>query len=100
LGPHGGFGEVPLGQGDLDPFSGGGGGGMIFDPLRVGRQSGNRYGGIGDPRVPPGARYDPLGPFPAGPHPGGGGIGGRRPPRQYPDPDHLPPPGPGGDFFM
>jgi hypothetical protein len=81
LGPH-----DPLG-GSLGPgvFPRGGGGGMhptLDDPLFGGGQ-----GEFYDPRAPPGARYDPVGPgdgppnltggprFPGGP---GGGFGGSR----------------------
>jgi len=77
LGPH-----DPL---RINPGGGGirGGGGMhptFDDPLFGGREGGQGY----DPRAPPGARYDPIGPgdgppnlrggrFPGG---GGGGFGG------------------------
>lgn len=78
LGPH-----DPL-RGHFGP-SGGGGGGMhpTFDDPMFG---GGRHGGDFDPQVPPGARYDPVGPgdgppmgrggrpgFPGG---GGGAFGG------------------------
>ena len=60
-----------VGGGDLDPF-GNRGGGMIMDPMRGrGPMMGRGWGG-----VPPGARYDPIGP---------GGRG--------PDHDELLPPG-------
>jgi hypothetical protein len=76
LGPH-----DPIGGG-LGPFPRGGGGGMhpTFDDPLFGGGQGEFY----DPRAPPGARYDPVGPgdgppnlrgprFPGGP---GGGFGG------------------------
>jgi len=82
-----------IGQGDLDPF--GRGGGMLFDPFRPAGGPPFRVP-RGDPTypdlppgaVPPGARYDPIGP-PKGPK------GGTWPP----NPDHLPPPG-GPDPFL
>uniref|UniRef100_A0A182NHY6 Proteasome inhibitor PI31 subunit n=1 Tax=Anopheles dirus TaxID=7168 RepID=A0A182NHY6_9DIPT len=64
-----------VGQADLNPF-GGLGGGMLMDPLR----------GIGPGVRIPGARIDPIGPF-------------HRNNRPMPDPDHLPPPG-YDDMFM
>ncbi|EEB20451.1 proteasome inhibitor, putative [Pediculus humanus corporis] len=81
-----------VGRNDLDPFSPGIGGGMIFDPLnpRNDRSLDPIIPGPSVPRglprgaVPPGARFDPLGP------PNFGRNGGRR---IDPDPDHLPPPG-------
>lgn len=78
------------GGADLDPF-GSGVGGMIVDPLRSGypRSGFDPSSGIPDilppGAVPPGARFDPIGP-----------IGRRRP---GPDPDHMPPPG-FDDMFM
>ena len=78
-----------IGDGDLDPF-GGGGNGMFAGPGHpVFGPGGGRVGGLpAVPRgmVPPGARYDPVGP---------GGMGGRNPnlfPGE-PDPDELKPPG-------
>jgi len=52
-----------VGGADLDPFGNRGGGGMIMDPMR-GRlpMMGRGWGG-----VPPGARYDPIGPGGRGP---------------------------------
>ncbi|OTF82520.1 proteasome inhibitor PI31 subunit-like protein [Euroglyphus maynei] len=80
----------PIGRGDLDPL-GRTSGGMIFDPF-----SGNRFRPeLGPPSnmprgaLPPGARYDPMGPTAETRFSG-------------PDPDHLPPPrGPrfGGNFM-
>lgn len=78
------------GRADLDPF-GGGGGGMIVDPLRAGfprsgfDPSGGLPGVLPPGAVPPGARFDPFGP-----------VGRTRP---GPDPDHMPPPG-YDDMFM
>lgn len=90
-----------LGRSDLDPFSGGVGGGMLFDPLRVGRGGGPAapFGPDGRPlprgAVPPGARFDPFTPFGQGGAPPGRGRG-----RGFgPDPDHDPPPG-WDDMFM
>jgi len=53
-----------IGRRDLDPFANvlPGTGGMIIDPLRV-------PPGLHDPRVPPGARYDPVGPGGIDPEP-------------------------------
>lgn len=92
-----------LGRADLDPFSGGIGGGMIFDPLRAERRGrgGTPFGPDGRPlphgSVPPGARFDPFAP------PGAGGIPGRgrggRGRGFGPDPDHHAPPG-WDDMFM
>lgn len=84
-----------VGRGDLNPFAGGIGGGMLADPSSLRfppRPGGPGYGGFdphGIPRgsVPPGARFDPIGPS-------GLGRGFARP-----DPDHLPPPG-YDDMFM
>jgi len=90
-----------LGRSDLDPFSGGMGGGMVFDPLRAGRGGGNTpFGPDGRPlppgAVPPGARFDPYTPFGQGGVPGRGRGRGRG---FGPDPDHDPPPG-WDDMFM
>lgn len=80
LGPH-----DPLRVGGVGPgIRGGGGGGMhpTFDDPIFGGQGGNEFGEGGyDPRAPPGARYDPIGPgdpFNRGPGQGrfGGGRGG------------------------
>ena len=70
MGPHGGI---------------GGGGGMhptFDDPMFGGARGESSY----DPRAPPGARYDPVGPGDGPPQsrggpqfPGGGGMGGRPP---------------------
>ncbi|KAK0537875.1 hypothetical protein OC842_001475 [Tilletia horrida] len=113
-----------IGDRDLDPlgippgrfgggppplFGGGGrdqGGGMIVGPDHPlfrdrfgpgdGRGGNGGTGGLPAGAVPPGARFDPIGPF--GPGPGvGPGSGPRRPPRGGPlggDPDwdDLPPP--------
>ncbi|KAI9836417.1 MAG: hypothetical protein M1819_001448 [Sarea resinae] len=96
LGPHdplrGSFGPGGIGGGGI------GGGGMhptFDDPLFGGRMGGGDGGRGPDPRAPPGARYDPVGPgdgepfgslgggFPGGPRPGGGprygGAGGAPP---------------------
>ncbi|CAN0181909.1 proteasome inhibitor PI31 subunit [Lampetra fluviatilis] len=71
-----------VGGADLDPF-GRGQGGMLMDPRHRGPRP--RFPGqlpLGS--VPPGARFDPIGPY--------GTHGG-------PDPDHLPPPN-YDDMFM
>jgi hypothetical protein len=78
----------PQGLGPNDPFRGGvgpgfggmGGGGMhptFDDPMFAGQGQRGGY----DPQVPPGARYDPMGPGPGGRggHPRGAGMGGRPP---------------------
>jgi len=90
-----------IGRSDLDPFSGGVGGGMVFDPFRAGRGGGNTpFGPDGRPlphgAVPPGARFDPFTPFGQGGAPGRGRGRGRG---FGPDPDHDPPPG-WDDMFM
>ncbi|KAJ3373130.1 hypothetical protein GGF31_001118 [Allomyces arbusculus] len=112
MGPFGGPGPMPFGPG-------GDGGGSIMGPghpLFAG-PSGSGGGPWGGDRflppgaVPPGARFDPIGPQ----VPPGGGPGGFRPPFQgagrgrgrgsagpfsgEPDPDELPPPG-YSDMFM
>ncbi|XP_028169829.1 proteasome inhibitor PI31 subunit [Ostrinia nubilalis] len=83
-----------VGRSDLDPFSPGGGG-MLFNPFNPRGELENPGLGIpgGLPRggIPPGARFDPVGP-PGGPMPGR-----RQPP---PDADHLPPPGSNDFMFM
>lgn len=74
----------PQGLGPNDPFRGGvrpgfggmGGGGMhptFDDPMFAGQGQRGGY----DPQVPPGARYDPMGPGPGsgGGHPRGAGMG-------------------------
>ncbi|EAA04611.3 AGAP007418-PA [Anopheles gambiae str. PEST] len=77
------FGGGGVGRGDLNPLGGvvggGGGGGMLMDPMNMGP-------GRVDPFLP-GARIDPMGPFPP------------RVQRPNPNPDHLPPPG-YDDMFM
>ncbi|KAK6619643.1 hypothetical protein RUM43_012400 [Polyplax serrata] len=91
---------MSVGVSDLDPFSTGVGGGMLYDPLnpRPERNIDPFVPGPSNPRglprgaVPPGARFDPFGP----PGHGGGRSGNRR---IDPDPDHLPPPG-YDDMFM
>ncbi|KAG9288725.1 hypothetical protein G9A89_004344 [Geosiphon pyriformis] len=122
-----------IGREDLDPlgsnpimgpprFGGGGiqplrgpsrGGGMYVGPdhpIFGPRGSGGIYGGPQPlPRgaVPPGARFDPIGPFdpfgnPLGPIPGQpqrGGFGPRQFSSGEPDNDELPPPG-YNDMFM
>lgn len=90
---------LAVGRGDLDPLSGGRGGGMVMDPLRAGRAGGRPTwgpdpgaglpGGLPRGAVPPGARFDPFGPPDLD---RGGGRSG-------PGPDHLPPPG-YDDMFM
>ncbi|XP_053309341.1 proteasome inhibitor PI31 subunit [Spea bombifrons] len=79
-------GDLPYGAADLDPL-GGRSGGMIMDPFHAGRSRPRIDPTMGFPpgSVPPGARFDPLGP-----------LGARQP---GPDPDHLPPPG-YDDMFM
>jgi len=80
-----------VGRADLDPLGGPGGGGMFMDPRsfpRPGMPGGpGGPGGPGFPpgAVPPGARFDPVGPF---------GM------RQGPDPDHERPPDSYDDMFM
>ncbi|XP_063217511.1 proteasome inhibitor PI31 subunit-like, partial [Bacillus rossius redtenbacheri] len=86
-----------IGHSDLYPFGIGGGigGGMLFDPFGS-RDRSLPDPGIGIPgglprgSVPPGARFDPVGPSGGLPNPR------RQPP---PDSDHLPPPG-YDDMFM
>jgi hypothetical protein len=92
--PGGGFPRIgdrdlyPQGLGPNDPFRGGvgpgfggmSGGGMhptFDDPMFAGQGQRGGY----DPQVPPGARYDPMGPGPGGRggHPRGAGMGGRPP---------------------
>ncbi|KAL9075729.1 MAG: hypothetical protein Q9161_001481 [Pseudevernia consocians] len=86
----------PPGMGPHDPLRGGGfgpgGGGMhpTFDDPMFGGRGGGGGGGY-DAQVPPGARYDPIGPgggppqgrggprFPGG----GGGFGGGAPPNPF-----------------
>eukprot|EP00057_Strongylocentrotus_purpuratus_P030843 XP_782862.1 PREDICTED: proteasome inhibitor PI31 subunit [Strongylocentrotus purpuratus] len=90
-----------VGRDDLDPF-GPGGAGMLMDPFRGGMPHRGIDPGIGMPggrlprgAVPPGARFDPIGP----PRPGGPGGGPQGGFDGGPDPDHLPPPG-YDDMFM
>lgn len=76
----------PPGLGHPFPGAGGlmrpapGGGGMhptFDDPLFGGHRGGGGGDGMYDPQVPPGARYDPIGPGGGiGPFGGGGGGGG------------------------
>ena len=102
----------PLAFGHEDLMPGGlggvGGGGMLLgpnNPMFSARYHEERAGRIPHPMpsnpitdVPPGARFDPIGPI--GARPGGrgrerfGAFG-----TGDPDPDHLPPPG-YGDMFM
>ncbi|KAH9495477.1 Proteasome inhibitor PI31 subunit [Bulinus truncatus] len=82
-----------VGRADLDPLSGGRGGGMFMDPRNFPGPAGFRPGGSmgsfppGFPpgSVPPGARFDPVGPP------------GMRP---MPDPDHERIPDSYDDMFM
>ena len=81
LGPHD---PLRIGPGGGGGFRGGGGMHPTFDDPMFGGQGG---GGQYDPRAPPGARYDPVGPgdgppnlrggprFPGGGFPGGGAGG-------------------------
>ena len=97
LGGRGGFGPPPLFPGGDD------GGGMFVGPNhpifrdRFPHPQRGGGGGMGGGMVPPGARFDPVGPFGQGPlRPGaGGGRGGRPPPGGTGDPDwdELRPPG-------
>lgn len=66
-----------IGRGDLDPF--GRGGGSIFQPQFP------RLPGMPPQFHPPGARFDPINPFP--------------PDRSNPRPDHFRPPGPTPDGY-
>ncbi|KAF9106285.1 hypothetical protein BGX29_009934 [Mortierella sp. GBA35] len=137
IGGPGGFGGIggPGGFGGLGGIGGGGGGGMIVGPnhpmFRRPHPGGGGVGGggiYGGPQplprgsVPPGARFDPIGPFGAtggggrggapgagtahqDPHrggPGGQGPGRGGPPSAFPgepDNDEAPPPG-YMDMFM
>ncbi|XP_022101501.1 proteasome inhibitor PI31 subunit-like [Acanthaster planci] len=93
-----------VGEGDLDPFSRAPPG-MLMDPTRSGFPQpgypGGYRGGLGMPgrlprgAVPPGARFDPVGP----PNPDGGLPNPQGRYRGEPDPDHEPPPG-FDDMFM
>ncbi|KAI8776682.1 proteasome inhibitor PI31 subunit [Biomphalaria glabrata] len=83
-----------VGRADLDPLSGGRGGGMFMDPRNFpspgGYRPGGPMGGFYPPgfppgSVPPGARFDPVGPP---------GV------RPMPDPDHERPPDSYDDMFM
>uniref|UniRef100_A0A1D1YET9 Proteasome inhibitor PI31 subunit n=1 Tax=Anthurium amnicola TaxID=1678845 RepID=A0A1D1YET9_9ARAE len=99
------------GSGGIHPFGGSNrGGGMIVGPGHpmFGQQGPTRGGGLyGGPQplprgsVPPGARFDPIGPFgPRGPNQGQRGSGNRG--NIFggePDNDELPPPG-YNDMFM
>lgn len=116
LGGRGPFSPPPLfgggGGGGLGGIGGDDGGGMIVGPnhpiFRDRFQDPNRgqqggVGGLGGGMVPPGARFDPVGPFGQGPFgPGGipgrgggrgGGMGGRGRGNGEPDWDEMPPPG-------
>ncbi|KAI8062503.1 PI31 proteasome regulator N-terminal-domain-containing protein [Gongronella butleri] len=98
-----------VGRDDLDPLHvtfPGQGGGMYVGPGHpmFGRRDDDPAGVLGGgpqslPRgsVPPGARFDPIGPFQGRPP-----TRGRRPPRQFPgEPDNDEPPPPGFDnMFM
>lgn len=59
-----------IGGADLDPFSRGQGGGMLFDPFRdpLGHRGPRPSPFLPRGSVPPGARFDPIGPP---------GVGGR-----------------------
>ncbi|KAL7409049.1 PI31 proteasome regulator N-terminal-domain-containing protein [Mrakia frigida] len=82
------------------PGAGGGGGGMYMDPSSFNRPY--PVGGGGDFARPPGARFDPVGPFgpPGGGgggfHPAGGGGGRGGFAGGDPDNDEFMPPGEGG----
>lgn len=98
-----------VGGADLDPLSGGRGGGMLMDPRDLfgpNRPRLDPNAGLppGAPRlppgaVPPGARFDPFGPpgvgprGPRGPRPPGSGFSG-------PNPDHMRRPDDYDDMFM
>uniref|UniRef100_A0A0B6Z812 Proteasome inhibitor PI31 subunit n=1 Tax=Arion vulgaris TaxID=1028688 RepID=A0A0B6Z812_9EUPU len=78
-----------VGRADLDPLGGGMGGGMFMDPrgfpgFRPGGSFGQTPPGFPPGSVPPGARFDPVGPP---------GV------RPQPDPDHERPPN-YDDMFM
>ncbi|KAI8339736.1 PI31 proteasome regulator N-terminal-domain-containing protein [Chlamydoabsidia padenii] len=109
----------PLGgpSGDLRPLGGGRGGGMFVGPdhpmFNNRRDLDDPAGVFGGPQplprgaVPPGARFDPIGPFGGNPGRGGGIFGrggrgrgsGRSQFSGEPDNDELPPPG-YNDMFM
>lgn len=76
----------PVGRGDLDPLGRGGPGNLFPFPshpdFRLGPDNGGGFG-PGAPRP----RFDPFGPPERGIRPN-------------PNPDHMPPPGFGGDYFM
>jgi proteasome inhibitor subunit 1 (PI31) len=107
LDPLGGnFGPPPLfggnGNGRRGIFPGGDDGGGMFvgpnHPIFRDRfpQGGGGQGGIGGGVVPPGARFDPVGPFGQGPRVPGQGQGrgrGGRGGMGDPDWDDMPPPG-------
>uniref|UniRef100_A0A1A9UU06 Proteasome inhibitor PI31 subunit n=1 Tax=Glossina austeni TaxID=7395 RepID=A0A1A9UU06_GLOAU len=76
------FGFPEVGRGDLDPFARGGHGNLLPFPSRPDIHGGPGGSGGMQPR------FDPFGPLP------------ERNIRPYPNPDHLPPPGFGGDYFM
>lgn len=85
-----------VGQRDLNPFLPPGvGGGMFMDPRQMPRphhsDPGVGFPGLPRGAVPPGARFDPIGP----PNPINPGV-----PRGVgPNPDHLPPPPDYDDMF-
>ncbi|XP_059158279.1 proteasome inhibitor PI31 subunit-like [Physella acuta] len=74
-----------VGRTDLDPLSGGFGGGMFMDPRNLTNPGGFRPPGFPPGSIPPGARFDPVGPP---------GV------RPVPDPDHERPPDSYDDMFM
>ncbi|KAJ2780318.1 hypothetical protein GGI15_003577 [Coemansia interrupta] len=109
-----------IGSSDLDPLgrgAGGEGGGMVVGPghpmFRRGYSPGAPLGDGGRPMglpqgaVPPGARFDPIGPFGGVPGPARpGGRGGPAGPGGSglfsgdPDPDAMQPPKGGWNYFM
>ncbi|CAB4374360.1 unnamed protein product [Rhizophagus irregularis] len=101
------YGPPRFGGGGIHPFGGPSrGGGMFVGPDHpiFGRGGGGGGGIYGGPQplprgsVPPGARFDPIGPFgPVGTPRGGFGRGNRT--SGDPDNDELPPPG-YNDMFM
>ncbi|KAI9300363.1 PI31 proteasome regulator N-terminal-domain-containing protein [Cunninghamella echinulata] len=108
---------LSVGQDDLNPFGnsirlpgshfgsgGGGGGGMFVGPNHpmFNNRNDDPSGLFGGPNplprgsVPPGARFDPIGPFGSNPLRGGSGGRGRGRGGRFsgePDNDELPPPG-------
>lgn len=75
----------PVGRGDLDPLGRGGPGNLFPFPSHPDFRLGPDNGGFGPGAPRP--RFDPFGPP-------------ERSIRPNPNPDHLPPPGFGGDYFM